>query len=95
MPIVNSIQRGVPFLGICVGLQWMMESSEEAPEVPGLGNMAGRMRALPCFSEVTARGMESVGISRPAVATIAGNSIWILRLFHAFLSRSFTPQHRC
>ena len=39
--IVNSIQRAVPFLGICVGLQWMLESSEEAPEVPGLGIWPG------------------------------------------------------
>src|SRR5258707_14341133 len=35
--ITESIQRGVPFLGICVGLQWMIESSEEAPGVRGLG----------------------------------------------------------
>jgi glutamine amidotransferase len=34
--IVRKIGEGVPFLGICVGMQWMLESSEEAPEVPGL-----------------------------------------------------------
>jgi glutamine amidotransferase len=45
--IVNSIQRGVPFLGICVGLQWMMESSEEAPEVPGLGIWPGECVRFP------------------------------------------------
>ena len=35
------IGRGTPFLGICVGMQWMFESSEEAPAVPGLGLFAG------------------------------------------------------
>jgi len=35
--IEQSIQRGVPFLGICVGLQWMLSGSEEAPGTPGLG----------------------------------------------------------
>jgi glutamine amidotransferase len=45
--IVNSIQRGVPFLGICVGLQWMMESSEEAPAVPGLGIWPGECGRFP------------------------------------------------
>jgi glutamine amidotransferase len=45
--IVNSIQRGVPFLGICVGLQWMLESSEEAPEVPGLGIWPGECVRFP------------------------------------------------
>jgi glutamine amidotransferase len=32
----QSIHRGVPFLGICVGMQWMLASSEEAPGIPGL-----------------------------------------------------------
>jgi imidazole glycerol-phosphate synthase subunit HisH len=39
--IQQSISRGVPFLGICVGLQWMLDSSEEAPNVKGLGIWPG------------------------------------------------------
>jgi glutamine amidotransferase len=39
--ISQSIKRGVPFLGICVGLQWMLDSSEEAPNVKGLGIWPG------------------------------------------------------
>jgi imidazole glycerol-phosphate synthase subunit HisH len=39
--IQQAIKRGVPFLGICVGLQWMLDSSEEAPETPGLGIWPG------------------------------------------------------
>jgi len=35
--IAESIRRGVPFLGICVGLQWMFSGSEESPETAGLG----------------------------------------------------------
>jgi glutamine amidotransferase len=31
------IARGVPFLGICVGLQWLYAGSSEAPAQPGLG----------------------------------------------------------
>ena len=34
-----------PFLGICVGLQLLFEGSEEDPGVPGLGILAGRVRA--------------------------------------------------
>jgi glutamine amidotransferase len=30
--------RGVPFLGICVGMQWLYAGSTEAPEQPGLGH---------------------------------------------------------
>ena len=40
--IARSIARGVPFLGICVGMQWMFEGSTEAPDVPGLGLFPGR-----------------------------------------------------
>ena len=32
---------GVPFLGICVGLQWLFAGSTEAPEVPGFGAFEG------------------------------------------------------
>lgn len=35
--IDQQIKKQIPFLGICVGMQWMMESSEEAPGVKGLG----------------------------------------------------------
>ncbi len=36
------IAQGTPFLGICVGLQWLFEGSTEAPEVSGLGFFPGR-----------------------------------------------------
>jgi glutamine amidotransferase len=32
-----AIARGVPFLGICVGMQWLYSGSSEAPQQPGLG----------------------------------------------------------
>ena len=40
--ILEAVGRGVPLLGICLGLQWLFEGSAEAPEVPGLGFVAGR-----------------------------------------------------
>jgi glutamine amidotransferase len=39
--IRTAIARGVPFLGICVGMQWLYAGSTEAPEQPGLGAVAG------------------------------------------------------
>jgi glutamine amidotransferase len=36
------ITRGVPFLGICVGLQWLFEGSTEAPAVKGLSLFSGQ-----------------------------------------------------
>jgi glutamine amidotransferase len=43
----EAIRSGVPFLGICVGMQWLLEGSEEAPGQPGLGYFAGRCRRFP------------------------------------------------
>ena len=45
--VVDAIHRGVPFLGICLGLQVLFKSSEEAPKLPGLNLLPGRVRALP------------------------------------------------
>ena len=42
---VREVARsGRPVLGICLGLQLLLESSDEAPGVPGLGLLAGRVR---------------------------------------------------
>ena len=35
--IEERISVGTPFLGICVGMQWMLEGSSEAPQAAGLG----------------------------------------------------------
>ena len=43
----NAIRSGVPFMGICVGMQWLFDGSEEAPGVVGLGAFAGSCRRFP------------------------------------------------
>jgi len=44
--IAGAVRAGTPLFGICVGMQWLYEGSEEAPDVPGLGLVAGRCRLL-------------------------------------------------
>ena len=41
------VKRGTPFLGICLGLQLLFESSDECPEVEGLGLLEGRIVTIP------------------------------------------------
>jgi imidazole glycerol-phosphate synthase subunit HisH len=43
----SAIERGVPFLGICVGFQLLYEGSDEDPGAEGLGVLPGRVRRLP------------------------------------------------
>jgi imidazole glycerol-phosphate synthase subunit HisH len=49
--IRTAIARGVPFLGICVGMQWLLEGSEEAPDQLGLGHFIGHCKRFPVGRE--------------------------------------------
>jgi len=50
-PILDFIDSGKPFLGICLGLQVLFEESEEAPGVKGLGLIKGKVVRFPDFKE--------------------------------------------
>jgi glutamine amidotransferase len=45
--ILARIGVGRPLLGICLGMQWLYEGSDEAPDLPGLGLLSGRCYRLP------------------------------------------------
>jgi len=45
--VVKAIDRQMPLLGICLGMQWMFESSREAPQLRGLGLFAGECEKFP------------------------------------------------
>jgi glutamine amidotransferase len=40
--LLHGIRAGKPFLGICLGMQWLFERSDEAPSLAGAGIFAGR-----------------------------------------------------
>jgi imidazole glycerol phosphate synthase glutamine amidotransferase subunit len=42
--LIDRIRAGIPFMGICLGLQALFESSEEAPGERGLGIYPGTVR---------------------------------------------------
>lgn len=54
--IAERIAAGVPFLGICLGLQALFESSEEAPDAPGLGIFSGKVLRFPLGARVPHMG---------------------------------------
>lgn len=43
----HQVSLGKPLLGICLGMQWLFESSDEAPGIRGLGLLDGACRTLP------------------------------------------------
>ena len=58
--IISAIQDGVPFLGICLGLQFLFEVSEEMGEHRGLGVLAGRVRRFPPHLTVPHMGWNQI-----------------------------------
>ena len=60
-PVVRAhIAAEKPFLGICVGLQLLMDDSEEAPGVAGLGALPGHVKRFPNTVSVPQMGWNQI-----------------------------------
>ncbi|MBW1754201.1 MAG: imidazole glycerol phosphate synthase subunit HisH, partial [Deltaproteobacteria bacterium] len=55
-----------PFLGICLGLQALFETSAEAPEVNGLGLIAGHVKRFDIDLSVPHIGWNGINIKKPS-----------------------------
>lgn len=62
----TAYDAGVPILGICLGLQALFASSEEAPGEEGLGFLSGEVRALPKTVKSPHIGWNQLDRSRPS-----------------------------
>ena len=58
--LVARIRSGAPFLGICIGLQCLFESSEESPGARGLGILKGDVRRFSGPARVPHMGWNSL-----------------------------------
>jgi imidazole glycerol-phosphate synthase subunit HisH len=74
--IRGAIARGAPFLGICVGMQWLYAGSTEAPGQPGLGHFPETCTRFSEGSEkiphVGWNSLESAACNGPATRLLAG-----------------------
>lgn len=64
--LVSRIRAGVPFLGICLGLQGLFDSSEEAPGQPGLGIFPGAVKRFGNTARVPHMGWNQLDLVRPS-----------------------------
>lgn len=62
-PILEAIKSGTPFLGICVGMQWLFAGSTEAPETPGAAFFAGECSRFPASVKSPHVGWNQIEIS--------------------------------
>jgi len=64
--ILDHVRSGGALLGICLGLQWLFEGSDEAPGVPGLGVLEGRCFRLSGQVKVPHVGWNTLESIRPS-----------------------------
>ena len=69
--IASAVGRGTPLLGICLGLQWLFEGSEEAPTLDGLGAMPGTCALI------RGDGYDGFGVFK--VPHVGWNSLHVVR----------------
>jgi glutamine amidotransferase len=86
----ESRARGVPYLGICLGLQVLFEGSEEAPGAKGLGWFSGTVRKLQAADglKIPHMGWNQVELAsggHPALSAAGGDQTWFyfVHSFHA------------
>jgi len=60
LPLLEKINSGIPFLGICLGLQALFYSSEEAPELAGLQIFPGHVSMLPPTAKLPHMGWNTL-----------------------------------
>src|SRR3954452_9864307 len=65
-PLRERVESGIPFLGICVGLQCLFERSEESPGSLGLGILPGVVRKFTGDVRVPHMGWNSLELRRPS-----------------------------
>jgi glutamine amidotransferase len=64
--LIDTIRAGVPFLGICLGLQALFTSSEEAPEERGLGIFEGQVKRFQGDMRIPHMGWNQLERVRPS-----------------------------
>ena len=60
--LLQAAGAGKPFLGICLGMQWLFEGSDEAPRLAGAGILAGRCRPFPSSVKSPHVGWNSLAV---------------------------------
>ena len=84
--LIERIRAGVPFLGICLGLQALFDGSEEAPDARGLGLFAGIVRRFPANVRMPHMGWNQIEMradSRLLAGLAAGTFVIFMHSYYA------------
>jgi glutamine amidotransferase len=84
--LLESASAGKPFLGICLGMQWLFEGSEECADIAGSGIFPGRCRQFPASVKSPHVGWNSLAVregSRLLRGTAQNAFVYYTHSFHA------------
>jgi glutamine amidotransferase len=84
--LLQAAGAGKPLLGICLGMQWLFEGSEESSEVAGAGIFPGRCRQFPSSVKSPHVGWNSLRVQQGSrlLSGIAQDSfVYYTHSFHA------------
>jgi glutamine amidotransferase len=75
-PLRDAVARGVPFIGICLGMQLLFESSEEMGHHAGLGILRGEVKRFNSGLKVPQMGWNQIRLcqSSPLLCDVADGS---------------------
>jgi len=77
-PLTKAVEEGVPFLGLCLGIQVILDESEESPDVSGLGLIQGTCTRFTGELKVPHMGWNSIQINKkiPLLAGLGDDSFF-------------------
>ncbi len=81
--LTERIADGTPFLGICLGLQALFETSEEAPDVRGLAVFPGIVRRFPAHARVPHMGWNSLERRRESKLIVGEPFVYFAHSYYA------------
>lgn len=85
-PVIEAIESGKPYLGICLGLQLLFEESEESPGVRGLGVLAGKVQLFRHSLKIPQIGWNEIRIKEPRPPHLAdiedGSHVYFVHSYH-------------
>ena len=85
IPVIKEqLDKGTPFLGICLGMQVLFEGSEEDPGVAGLGYFKGQVRKLTTKEKIPHMGWNKLELrnASPLLAGVKDDYVYFVHSFH-------------
>ena len=85
IPVIREqLDKGTPFLGICLGMQVLFEGSEEDPGVAGLGYFKGQVRKLTTKEKIPHMGWNKLELrcASPLLAGVEDGYVYFVHSFH-------------